>query len=99
MAGWGRGWGGAFEGSLLDGHVGVEVDVGGSQVGVSEPAGDDGGVDTGLEQGHRAAVTEHVGVEGVGADRGASCRCGVGVFVDEAFNGVGAQASSGACRE
>ena len=54
--------GGEVEGSLLDGHVGVEVGVGGANVGVAEPERDDGGVDPGLQQGHGAAVAEHVGV-------------------------------------
>src|SRR3981189_1509279 len=45
---------------LFVGEVGGEVDAGRSQIGVTEPQGDDGRVDPGLQQRHRAAVTQYV---------------------------------------
>ena len=45
---------------LFEGHVGVEVGLGRSEVGVTEPERDDGGVDTGMEERHRAAVAQDV---------------------------------------
>ena len=40
----------------------MEVGLGRADVGVSEPERDHGGVDAGLKQRHRAAVSEHVRV-------------------------------------
>jgi hypothetical protein len=57
-----------LEGSFFDGDVGVEVGGGGADVGVTEPEGDDGGVDAVVEQVHGAGVSEHVGVDLVGGE-------------------------------
>ena len=60
-----RGVGGChpIEGSLLDGHVGVEVGLGGADVGMAEPKSDHGGVDSGLQKGHGAAVAQDMGMK------------------------------------
>jgi hypothetical protein len=51
VAAWGRcGRGSEVKGALFDSHVGVEVDVGGADVGVAEPERDDRAVHTGLKQ-------------------------------------------------
>lgn len=46
-------WGGAGEGFLFEGHVGVQVDAGGGWVFVAEPQSDDGDVDAGVQELHR----------------------------------------------
>ncbi len=51
------------EGSLFDRHVGVDVGLGRADVCVAEPEGDHGAVDAGVQQRHRAAVSEHVRVD------------------------------------
>ena len=45
---------------LLEGEVGVEVDLGGLDALVAEPEGDDAGVDAGVEESHRGGVAQHV---------------------------------------
>jgi hypothetical protein len=45
---------------LLEGHVGLQVDLRGGDVFVAEPQGDDGDVDPGVEQAHRGCVTQDV---------------------------------------
>jgi hypothetical protein len=57
-AAWLRGGWGQSASGVLDGHVGVDVLLVLSGVGMSEPEGDDGAVDAGLQQRHRAAVAE-----------------------------------------
>ena len=84
---------------MFDGHVGVQVDVGGADVGVAEPERDDRGVDTGLQQRHGAAVAKHVWMQRFGADGRASSGGGGGVCANEALHGVAAEASTGAGRE
>ena len=80
---------------LFEGHVGVEVGLGGSEVGVAEPEGDDCGVDASVEECHRAAVPQDVGVELGCVQCRAGCSGSGGVFANETLNGVGAEASSG----
>ena len=82
-------WCGAVEGSLFDGHVGVQVDLCGFGLFVAEPERDHGGVDAGVEELHGRSVSEHVGCDGFEAG-------GVGVLLDEPFDGVAAHADTGA---
>src|SRR6266496_4964852 len=66
-AGWCVGWCGSCEGLFLEVEVGVEVGaVGGSDVLVSEPECDCGGVHAVSSQFHRAAVPEGVGCDVLG---------------------------------
>ncbi len=65
-AGFDVGRGDERERFLLDRQVGVDVGVGGADVRVSQPEGDDGGVDAGLQERHRAAVAEDVRVQVLG---------------------------------
>lgn len=51
-----RRWGGAVDGFLFEGHVGVEVDPGCFDAFVSEPEGDCGDVDAGVEETHGCGV-------------------------------------------
>ena len=53
-------WSGSGERSFLDGHVCVEVDLGGLYADVTEPQGDDSEVDAGVKQAHRGGVAQHV---------------------------------------
>ena len=89
----------SVEGAFFDGHVGVQVDVGGTEVGVTEPEGDDGGVDPGLQQRHGAAVTQHVGWSSLRPERGTSSVRRWRVQADEALRRRRAEPSSGAGRE
>ena len=50
----------AVEGLFLEGQVGVKVDHGGFGSFVAEPERDDGGVDAGLQQRHRAGVAQRM---------------------------------------
>ena len=50
----------AVEGALLERKVGVQVDVGGPFLLMSEPQRDRGRVDPGLEERHRRGVAEDV---------------------------------------
>jgi hypothetical protein len=84
-----------LEGASFDGHVGVDVGVCGSAVGVAEPQGDDGGVDSGVEQRHRAAVTQDVGVEFLGAHGLAAGRGDDGILADESLDGIGVKTPTG----
>lgn len=47
---------GAGEGLLPDGHVGVDIGIGGADASVAEPERDDRGVNSGLQQRHSATV-------------------------------------------
>ena len=58
--GFGGGWFGAGERAFFDGHVGVEVDLGGLDLFVAEPESDHGGVDAGVEEAHRGGVAQDV---------------------------------------
>ena len=66
---------------------------------MTEPEGDDGRVDPGLQQRHCAAMTQHVGMKLLRPNRG-TYPCGGGrVQADEAFHRVGAEPSPGAGRK
>ena len=93
-AGRDSGWREEGEGAFFDGHVGVDVLLGGAGVGVAEPQGDDGAVDAGLEQRHRAAVAEHVWVHAL-ADKGRAAPCGGGdMGRDTTLDGIARQPTS-----
>ena len=57
-------WGEPVEGSLFEGHVGVEVDAGGLDGFVTEPESDGGDVDAGVEEPHRGGVSQRVRRDG-----------------------------------
>ena len=69
------GVGDAAESSFLHGEVGFDVLVGGGRVLVAEPEGDDGDVDSGLEQMHRGRVAQRVGRDPSFRERGVAVRC------------------------
>ena len=52
--------GNAFEGSLLEFQVGMQVDLRGLDARVPEPERDAGGVDAGVQEAHRAGVPQRV---------------------------------------
>ena len=56
------------EGPLFDGHVGVEVGLGGVWGGVAHPQRDHLGIDADVEQGHRGGVPQGVGGDVLGLD-------------------------------
>ena len=93
------GGGHALEGSLLDGHVGVEVGRGRSDVGVAEPERDHCRVDAAVEQVHGAGVPEDVRVDLIGMDRRVQRCGGPGVLSDETLDGVGTEPPPGPGRE
>jgi len=64
----------------------VEVDLGGVDPFVSEPEGDHGGVDAGVEELHRGGVAECVERDLLGDEARASLRCGAGVFGEAVFD-------------
>ena len=66
---------------------------------MAEPERDDGGVDSGVQQSHGAAVPQNVRVQLVRPDGRAAEGGGGSVLVDEALDGVAAEAPSGAGRE
>src|SRR6266545_7372955 len=53
-------WSGPVQGLLLEGEVGVQVDLRGGRRLVAEPESDDGGVDAGVQQAHRRGVPQDV---------------------------------------
>ncbi len=77
----------------------MEVGLGGTDVGVSQPERDDGGVDAGLQQRHRAAVSQYVGVKLFAVERRASLCRGGGVDADALLDGVAAESPAGAGRK
>src|SRR5205814_9904600 len=78
----------AGEGLLLDGHVGVEVDLGGFRGLVAEPEGNDRGVDSGVQQRHGGGMPKRVRGDVLRLDRWAAVLCCGCVFGDEPFDGV-----------
>ena len=77
----------------------MEVDVGGFGTGMSEPEGDGGGVDAGVQQCHCGGVTKGVRSDVFGCEGGAG-RGGDGhVFFDQVGDGVAAEVSTGAVGE
>jgi hypothetical protein len=66
---------------------------------MSEPQGDDGRVDAGVEQRHRAAVPEDVGVDSFAFERCASGGRGCDVGRDAALDGIAAEPAACAGRE
>ena len=55
---------------------------------MAEPERDDGGVDSGLEECHGAAVAQGVGVEPFVAQRRAPVGGHIGVFADQSLDSV-----------
>ena len=67
---------------------------------MAEPERDDRGVDAGVQQRHRAAVPQDVGVQLFGPRaRGIGAAAVVACVADEAFDGVAAEPPAGAGRE
>jgi hypothetical protein len=79
--------GDAGQGTFLDRHVGMQIDVGGHRALV--PQGNDGSVDAGVQQRHRRGMPQGVRGDLLRADRRAVARGGGAVFGDEPLNGVG----------
>ncbi len=46
----------SFQRPLLDGKIGLDIDVGGLDALVAQPQGDDGDIDSGLKQVHGTGV-------------------------------------------
>ena len=87
---------GPVERPLLDGLVGVDVDLGCFGVLVPEPERNHGDVDAGLQQCHGGGMPQHVGRDSLAAQRGGRRLCGSGVPGHEKFDGVPAEGPAAA---
>ena len=52
--------GGSGDGLLLEGQIGVQADLGGVGLLMTQPLDDDGGIDAGVDEPHRGTVTQAV---------------------------------------
>ena len=67
-AGFGGWWRDSCDRSFFLCHVSVDVGVGCGDLFVSEPEGDNGDVDSGVEESHRGGVSKGVGGDVFGPD-------------------------------
>jgi hypothetical protein len=84
---------------LFEGEVGVDVDLGGGDLLVAEPQGDDGGVDAGVQQPHGGGMAQHVRGELLAGEGRAGRRGGGGVDGQALLDGVGAEWGAAAGRK
>src|SRR5262249_27824621 len=82
---------GALKRFLLDGEVGVEVDLSGGDELVPEPEGDGCDVDAALQQPHGAGVPQDVRRDPLGSQRRAGELGSPGVLEDQGLDRVGGQ--------
>lgn len=66
----------------------MQVDTGGGWALVAEPQGDDGDVDSGVEEFHRGGVPQGVWCHRLDLQGWAGFGCGGRVFLDQLFDGV-----------
>jgi hypothetical protein len=76
----------AVEGALLEREVGVQADVRGALLLVTQSQRDGGGVDPGAQQRHRCGVAQDVHRDALGAQRRAVVPGGVDVLGESAFD-------------